>query len=95
MAMFDTLTELANRRYAEMKLSAMLDEAKNYDRSFGILFIDVDLFKKINDGYGHVVGDMILKMVSKTMLNRLRLDDILSRWGGDEFLAIVTNVNKE
>ena len=93
--MFDTLTELANRRYAEMKLSAMLDEAKNYDRSFGILFIDVDLFKKINDGYGHVVGDMILKMVSKTMLNRLRLDDILSRWGGDEFLAIVTNVNKE
>jgi diguanylate cyclase (GGDEF)-like protein/PAS domain S-box-containing protein len=95
MAMLDTLTELSNRRYAEMKLSTIPDEIKNYARTFGLLFIDVDLFKEVNDTYGHLVGDMVLKMVSRTMFNRLRADDTLSRWGGDEFLAIITNVDEE
>lgn len=92
IAMFDPLTELANRRYSEMKLSTMLDELKNYGKPFGVLFIDVDLFKQVNDTYGHVVGDMMLKMVAKTMLNRLKSNNVLCRWGGDEFLALIPNV---
>jgi diguanylate cyclase (GGDEF)-like protein len=68
---------------------------RRYDWPFGILFMDVDGFKKINDVYGHDVGDRTLKTVAATMSNSLRSSDFLGRWGGDEFLAIVVNVSKD
>jgi diguanylate cyclase (GGDEF)-like protein/PAS domain S-box-containing protein len=94
-ALTDWLTKLGNRRLAETKLKSSLNEFQRYDRPFGILFIDVDHFKIINDLYGHETGDNILKMVSKTMANSIRSSDTLCRWGGEEFLAIMPNVDRE
>ena len=65
LAFLDTLTELTNRRYFEMKLQTILNEQKIHGRSFGVMFIDIDLLKQVNDTYGHIAGDMAIKMVSK------------------------------
>lgn len=95
LAMLDPLTELANRRYIEIILGVHLEELRRYGWPFGIIFIDIDHFKKINDTYGHELGDRILKMVSKTLSNGLRSVDFIGRWGGEEFIAIVVNIKKE
>lgn len=95
MALLDPLTKLGNRRYAEINLHARLDETHRYGWSFGVLFFDIDYFKKLNDVYGHDIGDKVLKMVARTSLNSVRSFDIVSRWGGDEFIGIVVNVDED
>jgi diguanylate cyclase (GGDEF)-like protein/PAS domain S-box-containing protein len=95
MALLDPLTQLGNRRHSEMHVQSGLSELRRYGWQFGILFIDVDRFKEINDLFGHDVGDRTLKMVAATMSNSLRSSDFLGRWGGDEFLAAVLNVGKD
>jgi len=95
IALLDPLTQLGNRRHLEMQVQSRLSEMRRYGWPFGILFIDVDKFKIINDVYGHDVGDRTLKMVAATMSNSLRVSDFLGRWGGDEFLAIVLNVTAD
>lgn len=95
MALLDPLTQLGNRRHLEMHVQSSLSEMRRYGWPFGVLFIDVDGFKKINDNHGHDVGDRTLKMVGATMSNSLRSSDFLGRWGGDEFLAIVLNVGPD
>jgi diguanylate cyclase (GGDEF)-like protein/PAS domain S-box-containing protein len=95
MALLDPLTQLGNRRHLEMHLQSSLDEMRRYGWPFGILFMDVDGFKKINDIHGHDVGDRTLNMVAATMSNSLRSSDFLGRWGGDEFLAVVLNVRED
>lgn len=89
----DNLTQVGNRKFAEFKLGSRFNELKTFGIQFGLLFFDIDEFKKINDTYGHSVGDQVLKMVSKTVLNVLRSLDCLCRWGGDEFLVIVPNID--
>ena len=95
MALFDALTGAANRRYIEMHLETRLNELQRYGWPFGILFIDIDHFKRVNDTYGHDAGDKVLKMVAETLMTNLRTFDILGRWGGEEFVAIIVNVDKE
>jgi len=92
MALLDPLTAVGNRRYLEMQLASRFDLLQRNDWSFGILFVDIDHFKKINDRHGHDAGDRVLKMIARTMQNSLRSYDLVGRWGGEEFLAIVTNV---
>lgn len=94
-ALLDPLTGLANRRYATETLRSMLDQMLRYGWTFGILFMDIDLFKAINDTYGHDVGDQVLKMVARTLQANSRSFDVVARWGGEEFLAIIVNVNNE
>ncbi|MBI2875554.1 MAG: GGDEF domain-containing protein [Candidatus Tectomicrobia bacterium] len=94
LCLLDPLTELGNRRYAEISLGSRLNEMKRYAWPFGVLFIDIDRFKDINDMYGHDIGDKVLKMVSGTLLNSIRSFDTVARWGGEEFIAIIVNVNK-
>jgi diguanylate cyclase (GGDEF)-like protein len=60
-----------------------------------VLFLDVDNFKPINDTHGHLVGDRVLRMVAKTVQHNLLADDFVGRWGGDEFLVILHNVEAE
>ena len=60
---------------------------------FGILFIDIDGFKSVNDTYGHEVGDQALKMVGQTLDKSSRYFDAVGRWGGDEFLAVTANIH--
>jgi diguanylate cyclase (GGDEF)-like protein/PAS domain S-box-containing protein len=95
MAFLDGLTGLANRRYAEITLNARLEELERYGWQFGVLFIDIDHFKKINDEFGHDVGDDVLKVVGKTLQNSVRSFDMVSRWGGEEYLAIIAHVEEE
>lgn len=95
MALLDPLTNSPNRRYIRMNLNSRLDEMSRYGWPFGVLFIDIDHFKRVNDVYGHDVGDEILKMIAKTLLNNLRPFDLLGRWGGEEFTAIIANVNEQ
>lgn len=92
MAMHDSLTGIANRRFVEINLAARLEELKRYDFPFSLMFADIDHFKAVNDTYGHATGDRLLKMVSTTLANSLRSFDIIGRWGGEEFILLLVNV---
>lgn len=94
-AYIDGLTRIGNRRFGEMTLQAKLYELKIFNISFGILFIDIDHFKIINDNYGHQTGDEILTMVGKTLANILRKLDAVIRWGGEEFVVVLPNINMD
>jgi diguanylate cyclase (GGDEF)-like protein/PAS domain S-box-containing protein len=94
LALLDPLTELGNRRYAELTIHTKLDEMRRYDWRFGVLFIDIDNFKKINDTYGHETGDKVLQMVAKTLQNGVRASDTVIRWGGEEFIAVIAHVDE-
>ena len=78
-----------------MNLRSRLDELKRYGWPCGVLFADIDNFKDINDRYGHTTGDNILKMVAQTLASSLRSYDVLGRYGGEEFIAIIANVTRE
>ncbi len=95
LAMHDPLTGIANRRFVEISLTARLEELKRYGFTFAIMFIDVDNFKQVNDLYGHTVGDRILKMISTTIANSLRSFDVIGRWGGEEFVVLLVNIQPE
>jgi diguanylate cyclase (GGDEF)-like protein/PAS domain S-box-containing protein len=95
LAFLDHLTQLPNRRYLETQLASALAEFQVTRIPFGILLIDLDEFKAINDGFGHMVGDHVLCHVGQTLSDSLRPSDTLGRWGGDEFLAVVRDVDAE
>ena len=93
LAYIDPLTEVANRRYTEIVLASRHEEMKRYGWLFGILFVDIDHFKLVNDRYGHARGDDVLRMVAKTLVHSVRSFDVVGRWGGEEFIAVITNVD--
>ena len=95
LALADTLTGIGNRRYAENIVHSRIEEFRRYGWKFGVAFIDIDDFKKVNDTYGHETGDKALKMVARSLLGNIRTSDFLGRWGGEEFLAIFINVGDE
>ncbi|MFN7988366.1 MAG: diguanylate cyclase [Thermoanaerobaculia bacterium] len=94
LAHFDPLTGLPNRRLLEARLKEFLSETTRYGRRFGVVMIDVDSFKSVNDSLGHAVGDRVLEIVGKTLRSSSRPFDVVGRWGGDEFLALVKNVEE-
>lgn len=94
LALIDPLTGLVNRRYLERVLESKTDEMKRYDLSFGLVFIDVDHFKKVNDRYGHDTGDKVLRGVAQSLSTVVRSSDVIGRWGGEEFVAIVQNLGR-
>lgn len=87
--LLDALTGLPNRRYLQMNLAGSLAEFDRHGIGFGMVFADVDHFKRFNDTYGHDVGDRVLQLVARTMGNCMRAYDMVGRWGGEEFLAII------
>jgi len=94
LSTFDGLTGVGNRRFADVTLQKKLAELKRYGSNFGVLFADLDNLKSINDTYGHEAGDEVLKLVSQTILSHIRPFDFIFRWGGDEFLLILVNVDQ-
>lgn len=94
LAMLDELTQIPNRRYIENSINLRFNEFLLNEIEFGIIFLDVDHFKEFNDHYGHDIGDLILKTVSKTFSNNLRSGDTIGRLGGDEFIGIFPEINK-
>ncbi len=94
IAFLDPLTGVKSRRYIELKVKQAIEETSQFNRAAGLLMIDVDHFKRVNDTYGHQVGDSVLRAICQTINANLRLGDILGRWGGEEFLLIVRDVNR-
>jgi diguanylate cyclase (GGDEF)-like protein/PAS domain S-box-containing protein len=95
MAFLDHLTQLPNRRFLEMSIRTALSEFEVHQDPFGVLLIDLDRFKSINDTFGHSCGDRALQEVARTLTGAMRPTDVVGRWGGDEFLAIAGNVDKQ
>ncbi len=94
-AMTDQLTGLPNRRFIDSFHSSRFKEFKELGINYGILFMDIDKFKDFNDNYGHDMGDEVLKMVSKTFLATTRSTDLIGRYGGEEFIAIIIEMNED
>lgn len=94
LALLDPLTRLGNRALLERELASRFDEYDRYDIPFGILFLDIDHFKAVNDTYGHQTGDEILKLVAHTLSSNARSFDTFGRWGGEEFIGIIRNVDR-
>lgn len=89
----DQLTGLPNRRFLDQQLMSQLKMAQKLEITFGIAFVDIDFFKKVNDTHGHLIGDETLKMLAKTLTGGLRSSDILGRWGGEEFILVLPGVD--
>jgi diguanylate cyclase (GGDEF)-like protein len=89
---FDMLTELPNRFYMERHLDRLLSETPPDIAVFALIYIDLDLFKQVNDSFGHRVGDLYLQHVATHMKNQLRAGDSLARLGGDEFAALLPSI---
>jgi diguanylate cyclase (GGDEF)-like protein len=91
-ALYDKLTGLANRQLLEQRIEDVLLTANNESSEFALLFIDLDNFKTLNDTHGHEEGDELLRMVAKRLNQTLRIQDMVSRTGGDEFLVLLTGL---
>ncbi len=95
IAQQDPLTKLLNRRSMLEKLEDAISKFKEYPDSIYVLIMDIDNFKLFNDTYGHDCGDFVLKSVSDKIRTSLRASDFLSRWGGEEFLALLPNSDRD
>jgi len=84
----DQLTKLYNRHFIDESFKSEIQRSKRYTSIFSIILIDIDFFKKVNDTYGHEVGDKLLVKIAFTLKTHIRESDILGRWGGEEFLII-------
>lgn len=85
----DPLTSLLNRRGMEEKLITEIDRMERSNKIFSLILCDIDFFKKVNDNYGHDAGDYILRQISKTIDKQSRKQDVVCRWGGEEFLLLL------
>jgi diguanylate cyclase (GGDEF)-like protein len=89
-ATHDSLTGLANRTYLRERVDALLSRP---GRQVGVLMIDLNGFKRVNDASGHTAGDEVLRVIAERMRRHVREGDVLARMGGDEFIAVLTGQN--
>lgn len=94
LATHDSLTGLANRVLLEDRLNQAINHAKRFNKSVAVIFCDLDNFKPINDTYGHMAGDLALKKCSDYFCSVVRAEDTVSRYGGDEFVIILGDIEK-
>jgi len=92
-SMSDPLTGAANRLYFSMVYSHAISAARRSEKSLALIFIDIDHFKKVNDTYGHLIGDVILKRIAQIVSKRIRSSDIFARWGGEEFVLLLPDTS--
>ena len=88
VAALDSLTSLPNRRFATQQLESKHGEWMRYGWPYGVLLLDIDHFKHVNDTWGHEAGDRALVSVARTLSVKTRVSDVVARWGGEEFLVI-------
>jgi two-component system cell cycle response regulator len=95
IALSDPLTELNNRRALDWELPRQVQNARIRDEPLSVLMLDVDYFKRINDTYGHGVGDRALQLISSRLRHNLRFRDTLFRYGGEEFVIILSGTDQD
>lgn len=93
LATTDPLTGIANRRGLNIRLSEERARASRYAETFSILVLDVDRFKRVNDAFGHEMGDRVLREVAQLLLKECRKPDMAGRWGGEEFMMILPQID--
>ena len=93
IASTDELTQLSNRRDIALRLEFESKRAQRHDSDFSIILCDIDYFKRINDNFGHSVGDQALKAFAHLLKSRFRETDKVGRWGGEEFLVILPDLS--
>lgn len=89
----DPLTGVGNRRRGDAVLAGWIEQHRRFERSFGVLFADIDSFKEVNDCFGHDVGDQALRVVASTLADVSRRDDEVIRWGGEEFVVLLADAD--
>jgi diguanylate cyclase len=89
LSMMDTLTQLPNRQGFNNRLDEELSRANRYNHYLSIAILDIDKFKRINDDFGHLVGDKVLRMIAKEMKRKCRESDYIARFGGEEFILLL------
>jgi two-component system cell cycle response regulator len=91
----DVLTGLFNRRHATEELERLVSRARRHDAPMSVVILDVDHFKSINDRFGHDVGDATLRELARRLSQRLRMEDTIARWGGEEFLVLLPDTTDD
>ena len=95
LALTDNLTGLSNRTHMNKILEKEFSRYLRHNQRFGIIMVDIDYFKNINDSYGHDLGDQVLIQLSRSFEQAIRTTDYISRWGGEEFLICCTTINED
>ena len=90
----DGLTQVFNKRYFLQEMERELSRCLRYQRDLSLVMIDIDHFKPVNDTYGHLAGDHILKQVAQRIVRSIRRDDIFARYGGEEFILLLPEIEK-
>ena len=94
-SLLDLLTGVPNRRYLDSELAALFALWQKSGVPFGVLFFDIDHFKGFNDTHGHDIGDRVLETTAKTLVSAVRSFDVVGRWGGEEFVGLFPNAERE
>jgi two-component system, cell cycle response regulator len=91
----DSLTQIYNKRYFLENLEREMSRALRYQRRMAMIIFDIDFFKRVNDEYGHLTGDFVLKQLAGRVADHIRRNDIFARYGGEEFVVLLPEVEKE
>jgi len=95
LSRYDNLTGAFNRSHFIELFKGLVDRSERYKETFSLILFDIDDLKIINDNYGHITGDQLLKTFALTTLGQIRKSDIFARWGGDEFMAVFHEISEE
>jgi len=95
LAYLDGLTGIFNRRFFEMRILEEIDRARRFQTGMAVLMIDIDQFKRLNDEFGHLLGDEVLRQVSSILSQQLRKIDVVCRYGGEEFAIVLSQTNPQ
>src|SRR5436305_6821790 len=95
LAYIDGLTGIFNRRFFELRINEEMERAKRFNTPLAVIMVDIDQFKRLNDEFGHLLGDEVLRQVSSIFSQQLRKIDVVCRYGGEELAILLSQTNSE
>jgi diguanylate cyclase (GGDEF)-like protein len=95
LAYIDGLTGIFNRRFFELRIAEEIERAKRFGAGMAVIMVDIDQFKRLNDEFGHLLGDEVLRQVSSLFHQQLRKFDVVCRYGGEEFAILLAQTNPQ
>ncbi len=95
LAYLDGLTGIFNRRFFELRIAEQIERARRFGTGMGVIMVDLDEFKRLNDEFGHLLGDEVLRQVSSIFHQQLRKIDVVCRYGGEEFAILLSQTNPQ